>query len=130
MKTAGTITIKRISILALLAACVGTIGLRAQAQQASQDGRSSRQGQQPKQSQLSVPPHAQPAPMATYRKYLESEEGRAMMQVAGRPISKYLNDKFGAPSADALAQARARLQKIAAQPQPAETEPAEGVGAV
>ncbi len=126
MKTAGKITIKRISILALLAACVGTLGLRAQAQQASQDGRSSRQGQQPKPSQLSVPPHAQPAPMATYRKYLESEEGRAMMQVAGRPISKYLNDKFGAPSADALAQARARLQKIAAQPQPAETEPAKG----
>ena len=35
MKTAGKITIKRISILALLAACVGTLGLRAQAQQAS-----------------------------------------------------------------------------------------------
>jgi hypothetical protein len=124
MKTTRIISIKRVSILALLTACVGWIGLRAQAQQATQADSSLRLGQQPKRSQLTVPPDAQPAPMATYKNYLESEEGRAMMQAAGRPISKYLNDKFGAPSADAIAQARARLRKLTAQP--AETELAGG----
>jgi hypothetical protein len=124
MKTAGAKNIQRIGILALLVACVGAIGLHAQAQQASQGGSNLRRGEQPQQSRLTVPAHAQPAPMAAYRRYLESEEGRAMMQAAGRPISKYLNNKFGAPSADALAQARARWQKMAAQPQPLGTETA------
>src|SRR5271166_2729667 len=120
MKTSTVIM--RISVLALLAACVCVMGLPAQAQQTLGLGASSAWGPQ-QQSRLHVPPAAQHSHSSTYR-YLASEEGRAMMQAAGRPISKYLNDKFGVPSATAVEKAHLRLQKIAAQPQATEENPA------
>jgi hypothetical protein len=115
----------RLSLLGFLAACLCTIGLSAQAQQALPASGISSQGQQPGQSRLRVPAKAQPI-HSSYYTYLASEEGRAMMQVAGRPISKYLNDKYGAPSPAVVEQARARLQRMAAQP--VETKPAQAAG--
>jgi hypothetical protein len=116
MKTAS------INVLVLFAACLGTIGLRAQAPQTPQDSKSSPpRGQQPGQAQLHVPPEAQHMHSSTY-KYLVSDEGRAWMQVSGRPISKSLNERFGPPSPAAVEQARARLLRMAAQPQAVETE--------
>jgi len=51
-----------------------------------------------------VPGHSR---SATAR-FLASEEGRSLLAVSGHPLSRYLNQAFGEPSAEALAAARAR----------------------
>jgi hypothetical protein len=67
-----------------------------------------------------VPPSVQQASSSIYT-YLESEEGRAWMQVSGNPKSKFLNQRFGEPSAAALE----RAQKLLAQTRstPVQLEP-------
>jgi|HubBroStandDraft_1064217.scaffolds.fasta_scaffold00217_16 hypothetical protein len=122
MKTATAIS--KISVLALLAVCLCAAGLRAQARQTLLDGKGSGE-QQSTRSQL-LAPRERRTRLDTYRSYLASEEGRAMMQAAGRPVSKYLNDKYGAPSPEAVERARVLLQKMAAQAQPVEAAPAKG----
>lgn len=66
--------------------------------------------------QLHVPPQAQHLRSSVYR-YLASDEGRAWMQVSGNPKSKSLNQRFGEPSAAALAHAQVLLQQMTAQRQ-------------
>jgi hypothetical protein len=75
--------------------------------------------------QLHVPPQAQHVRSSMYR-YLASDEGRAWMQVSGNPKSKYLNHRFGAPSAAAVERARIFLLQMAAQPQQLESESSAG----
>lgn len=65
---------------------------------------------------LHVPPSAQSLRSSMYR-YLVSDEGRAWMQVSGNPKSKALNQRFGEPSATALAHAQILLQQMSAQRQ-------------
>lgn len=45
-------------------------------------------------------------------KFFTSDEGRAWYQATGDPISKYLNQAFGPPSAAALEAAKARIQQM------------------
>jgi hypothetical protein len=63
-----------------------------------------------------VPGHSR---SATAR-FLASEEGRSLLAVSGHPLSRYLNQAFGEPSAEALAAARARWHPQ--KPAPAESE--------
>ena len=123
MKTRIGIQDAKIGVLVLFAVCLGAMGSPAQTQR-KLVGRTSPWGPQ-QQTQLHIPPAAQHVRSSTYR-YLVSEEGRAMMQAAGRPISRVLNERFGAPPAAAVEKARLRLQKIAAQQPTVEEEPAKG----
>jgi hypothetical protein len=60
---------------------------------------------------------------ATLR-FLASEEGRSLMQVAGHPLSGYFNQAFGNPSAAALEAAQARLPRLTALSSPRAEVPA------
>src|SRR5579863_2409343 len=69
-----------------------------------------------------VSPQAQHQQSSMYR-YLESDEGRAWMQVSGNPKSKALNQRFGEPSPAALERARILLHQMKTQPSQLEPEP-------
>src|SRR5579864_3578411 len=69
------------------------------------------------------PAPAQRAPLpaalqhsATFR-FLASEEGRSLFEATGHPLSKYLNQLYGAPSSTALEAAQGRVPHIAAASQ-------------
>jgi hypothetical protein len=57
-------------------------------------------------------------------RFLSSEEGRSLLEVSGHPLSRYLNQAFGEPSAQALAAARARRQPRTSAPPESEATPA------
>jgi hypothetical protein len=113
MKTAST------RVLVLVAACLCTISLRAQTPQATPGNPSSPHNRL--QLHLAAKPQT---PGSRPRGFLASEEGRALMQVSGSPISKTLNARFGVPSQAALAQARARWAQMLAQPRRIGSDPA------
>lgn len=57
-------------------------------------------------------------------RFLASEEGRSFLQASGHPLSKYLNQAFGAPSPAALGAARAHLARQSSAPSQFETSSA------
>lgn len=66
--------------------------------------------------QLHSPTQIQRSGSATAR-FLTSEQGRAWFEAAGHPISKYLNQAFGPPSAASVDAARRHLRQMpTAQP--------------
>ena len=63
-----------------------------------------------------TPPQFRHSGSATAR-FLTSEPGRAWFEAEGHPISKYLNQAFGSPSAASVDAARSHLRQMtAAQP--------------
>ena len=53
-------------------------------------------------------------------RFLASEKGRSLLEVSGHPLSRYLNQAFGEPSAEALAAAQTRWHARTAAPEAAE----------
>jgi hypothetical protein len=107
-----------ISVLILLAACLCTVALYAQGPQAAsgQSGPpSEKRLQLLNRSQSPLPNHKLRRVHKPTDRFLTSEEGRALMQISGSPISKSLNERFGEPSQAALDQARAVWAEISAQ---------------
>src|SRR5258708_7385527 len=62
---------------------------------------------------LHVPAQFQQSRSATAR-FLASEEGRAFLEASGHPISRYLNQAFGEPSAASVEAARGHLGHMTA----------------
>jgi len=114
-----------ISVLVLLAACLCNLSSYAQAPQAGQAVPVSENWlQQLNRSQSPLLNHKLQATHKPTDRFLTSEEGRALMQVSGSPISKSLNERFGEPSQAALDEARARWTEISAQRAQIGSEPA------
>jgi len=113
MKTAST------SVLVLSAAFLCPVGLRAQATQAVPVPAASGVENRLQQRNRLQSPLLNRKPGVAARKpaetFLTSEEGRALLQVSGSPISKSLNERFGEPSQAALDQARVRWAEISAR---------------
>jgi hypothetical protein len=76
-----------------------------------------------------TPPRVTSAPAlghsrsATAR-FLASDEGRGLLEASGHPLSRYLNQAFGEPSAEALAAARGRWHAQASVVAESEATPA------
>ena len=113
-----------IRLLTLFAACLCTIGLHAQTPPAASSDASARRDVNRLQSQAQLPILPKPQPVhRPATTFLTSEEGRALMQVSGSPISKSLNEKFGEPSQAALDRARSRWAEMSAERQQIGGEP-------
>ncbi len=118
-----------ISALILLAECLCSVALYAQAPQAASGQAIPTSENRLRQLNRSQSPLLNHKPRVVHKatdRFLTSEEGRALMQVSGSPISKSLNEMFGEPSQAALDQAQARWAELSAQRAQIGSEPAAG----
>jgi hypothetical protein len=111
-----------IRLLMLSVACLCTIGLRAQDQPATSRNENALHVQNQLRAQAQLPTSGKRQPAHTKATFLTSEDGRALLQVSGSPISKSLNERFGEPSQSALDRARARWAEISAEHQQTKSE--------
>ena len=112
-----------IRLLTLSAACLFTIGLHAQDQQATSGNENALQVQNRRQAQAQLPISRKRQPARTPATFVRSEDGRALLQVSGSPISKSLNERFGEPSQSALDRARSLWAEISAEQEQIGSEP-------
>lgn len=98
-------------ILTLCTACLSIVSLHAQAPQLAPSAEKIRRVS----GDVRLPSHPPKRPGRPPSSFLTSEDGRALMEVSGSPISKSLNERFGEPSEAALDRARARWAEISAE---------------
>lgn len=113
-------------VLALMAACLSNVALYAQAVSGQAVPASNNRLQLLNRSQSPLLNHKVRAVHKPTERFLTSEEGRALMQVSGSPISKSLNDRFGEPSQAALDQAQDRWREISVERAQISGEPPAG----
>ena len=97
----------RTTLAGLLAGLLCVTALHGQGPQTSSGA------SKPSQPQFHKPSKSQPPRSATAR-FMISEQGRAWYEAEGHPLSKYLNQAFGEPSAASVEAARARLRQLGA----------------
>lgn len=112
-----------IRLLTLSAACLCTMALCAQDQQTTSASENALHARNQMQAQAQLPTSRKPQPPHTRTTFLTSDEGRALLEVSGSPMSKSLNERFGEPSEAALERARVRWAEMSAERQQIGSEP-------